>query len=124
MPRRRTAEVEPAVALDARAARRRNIGALRQNRVDANTYKRYAIHAVWFHRWCLILGHSHLETLCGLDTACGDYIEFLWGANQNLSLATGTLSALQHFLHERGTNTQRWSLIAVWRSTEPPCRAP
>jgi hypothetical protein len=124
MPRRRKTEIGPAVALAERGAKRRKTGKLGDNRVEQTTLKRYRQHALWFWQWCVAFGYAYLGTWSDLDSCCADYIEFLWDANQNLSLATDTLSSLQHFLHRRGELKHSWSLITVWRLKEPPCRAP
>ena len=124
MPRRAKADIEPVEALETRAAKRRRMGTLRASRVEAATAARYYMHVYWFHAWCALQGYAVLDSWEQLDATCGDYLGFLWDANQNLSLAADTLSGLQHLLEKRHGLQNSWALLTVWRNKEPPCRAP
>ena len=108
----------------ARQAKRREIGALKANRVAETTAVRYYKHVYWYWIWMAMNGIGSVDNWEQMDAICSDYIEFLWDANQNLSMAADTLSGLQHVLMTRGKLPISWGFLTIWRSKEPPSRAP
>ena len=102
MPRKRKADIEPVEALMARQAKRREIGALKANRVALATAVRYFKHVYWYWTWMAMNGIGGVDSWEQMDAICSEYVEFLWDANQNLSVAADTLSGLQHVLGTRG----------------------
>ena len=97
---------------------------LRHNIVSATTLRRYRMHAKWFVLWLHCFG---LEIGCSfeeLNDQLEDYLEFLWDANCALSIASNTLSGVQFLVKGKGHFGNAWRLHSVWRSKEPPVRAP
>ena len=121
MPPKRRLDVDD---LETRAAKRRKVGPLDNNRVAGKVRERYMMHVSWFNDWVNYVGLRAAMTYEELDLQAAEYVEFLWDANQSLEIGLNTASGIQHVLYQRRALKKTWALLDVWRKHEPPVQAP
>ena len=108
-----------------RAAKRRQLGTLKQLTVQPSTRKRYQ-HAL--DKFLVFLRINNLSlprqrTL--LDPLVCEYIEHLWASGEGKALASDTVASLQDFdAHIKGKLPGAWRLLKTWAMNEVPNRAP
>lgn len=109
----------------ARRARRRELGPLRDLVIKPATKKRYEEAARKFFAY-LKANKEPLPTQPhALDQIVGHYLEELWWDGQSKSLAGDTLSSLQHREPSlKGQLRWSWKLLKAWQQAEVPSRAP
>jgi hypothetical protein len=106
-----------------RLARRASKGKLGHHMVTPGTQQRYskallALFAFW--------GIMQLapRSLLQLDSACQEYVEYLWANGDAHSLGSDALAGLQFFVPDCFRHLRlAWKLLKVWQRLEPPNRA-
>eukprot|EP00971_Amphidinium_carterae_P348471 6490508-Amphidinium_carterae.1 len=107
-----------------RAAARRRLGLLRDQRVSRTTITRYSNAVAAFNAFALSAFGRAAATLEELDIMMVHYIEALWHNGDSKSLASYTLAGVQHFLMKRQLCPSAWVLMTAWKRAELPQRAP
>ena len=97
---------------------RRNIGSLRDNRVNRTTLARYNLALSQFFDWILLVDLQEARSYEELDWQAGHYLEHLWEEGESKGRAGDTLSAIQHILLTRRILPGARSLFGSW-STYP-----
>jgi hypothetical protein len=107
-----------------RAQLRREVGALRQNRVAKRTLNRYSTVFTAFLNFVNVKWRRDFKTYEELDDFAAAYVENLWQEGDSKADASYTLAAIHYFLpRATGKLIFSWRLLSVWKRLELPLRA-
>jgi hypothetical protein len=107
-----------------RAQLRKEVGALRQNRVAKRTLNRYAAMFTAFLDFVAVKWRRDFRNYEELDDFAAAYVEHLWQEGDSKADASYTLAAIHYFLpRATGKLIFSWRLLSVWKRLELPLRA-
>jgi hypothetical protein len=107
-----------------RAAARREIGRLRDQRLRPTTLLRYCNCVTLFVDWLEQGARPIPSPLDEWDAAISDYAEHLWETGQGMQFLGDLLSGLPHFMPKvRGNLKESWKIFGTWKTIELPVRA-
>ena len=124
MPPKGSKRILAAASQATRAADRREIGSLRDNRVRGRTLQKYQRAVSMFLAFNMFHGVCLAADMDVLDQQLCIFLEALWAEGEPKGLAGDVLSGAGLLLNTRRVFPGAWRLFSVWNKLEVPHRVP